>query len=84
MTWKNNEVIPLIEKLIEEGNGRFTRERLYNELDQNDRRVRHALYEARKSGIVLIAVRKGGHAVDEYVFRGKKNGWKTREEYNLP
>jgi len=85
--WENGNLIPIIVRLLEEGGGRFSRQKLEEELGNNYRRLRHALYEARKSGINLVAVRNGGHAVVEYVQREKappKNGWKTREEYNLP
>jgi len=75
-----DQMIATIQQLLQDGNGRFEKKDLNEALGNNDRRTRHAIYEARKRGIDLQGLRRGGHAVEEYVLR---NGWKSREEYGL-
>lgn len=80
MRLHRDQMIATIQQLLQDGDGRFEKKDLHEALGGNDRRTRHAIYEARKRGIDLKGLRRGGHAVEEYVLQ---NGWKTREEYGL-
>mgnify|MGYP003111321293 FL=1 len=80
MQLHRDQMIATIQQLLQDGGGRFEKKDLHEALGSNTRRTRHALYEARKRGIDLKGLRRGGHSVEEYVLQ---NGWKTREEYGL-